>query len=335
MSEYKSHTGHWQPQLPLLRTQLQRCQLGQALNFPLTESEVQAYCDYYGYTQNAALATAGFSIGTLQYQGLKVAAYWWQQSDYKGSVVVVPGLFDHVGIYQNFIQFLLKQGWDVFAVDMPGHGLSEGPRAEIADFAHYSEVIELALQTLFQSHSIPSHRPQPVFLVGQSTGGAAVAHYLMTGASRDKISKAVLLAPLLRPVSWLSVSWGWLLMHRFIKHVPRKFAVNSNDEDFLDFLANRDPLQPQKISLRWVGAMRQWVNLFSSLPESTVPVLIIQGDDDGTVDWRYNIERFKEKFKRCDLQMLQGARHHLVNESARFVDVLQERVKEFLDFHSS
>jgi alpha-beta hydrolase superfamily lysophospholipase len=209
---------------------------------------------------------------------------------------------------------------------MPGHGLSEGPSAEIENFSEYVEVLESCVEIVRAGNSV-----EALFMLGQSTGGASVAHYLMTGKYRAEINKAVLLAPLLRPKGWWSVNITWLLFHWFVKKVPRRFAVNSNDQQFLDFLANKDPLQPQFISIRWVGAMRKWVQAFSRFNNCSTPVLIVQGDDDNTVDWKYNVEAFQSRFSQSKVVILKKAKHHLVNESAMYQYKVQQVITDFLE----
>ena len=44
----------------------------------------------------------------------------------------------------------------------------------------------------------------------------------------------------------------------------------------------------------------------------------MQGTDDTTVDWRYNLPRLSEKFPAASTHIIDGARHHLVNESEEF-----------------
>jgi len=254
-----------------------------------------------------------------------LVGHWWRVEHPRATVIIAHGLFDHVGIYLKLVNFLLREGFDVFAVDFPGHGVSDGPSAEIDDFQGYADVIDLCVERV-----LDSDKTRKIYLIGQSTGGAAVAHYLLTGRFKSVIEKSILMAPLFRPKSWWSVNLSWLLLHRFISHFPRRFAVNSSDKVFLNFLANKDPLQPRRISMRWLAAMRRWVKTLPALPSGECSVLIIQGDDDGTVDWKKNIPVFQSRFPRCELVMLEGAKHHLVNESPLYREKIQSAIRTFL-----
>ena len=42
--------------------------------------------------------------------------------------------------------------------------------------------------------------------------------------------------------------------------------------------------------------MAEWVTEIENHPGSPFPINVIQGDEDGTLDWRYNIKLLEEKF---------------------------------------
>ena len=59
--------------------------------------------------------------------------------------------------------------------------------------------------------------------------------------------------------------------------------------------------------------MVRWQKKFSRSRPADISVKIIQGNNDRTVDWKYNVRVIKQKLD-ARLLMLEGARHHLVNE---------------------
>lgn len=325
MTEPKANETEFPKHLDALKKEAYAKSFSDTLNCDASSSALCEYFHYYGFADVALVSTADYRIGSLNYKDLHLVGHWWRVENSKATVLLAHGLFDHVGLFLKVIRFLLQEGYSVFAVDMPGHGLSEGPIAEIEDFCEYSEVLEKSLEIVMTENA-----EQEFIMLGQSTGGAAVAHYLMTGKKQSRISKAVLLAPLLRPKSWWSVNFGWWLAHKFVAQVPRRFAENSNDKYFLDFLANKDPLQPLSISVRWLGAMRQWVKSFPRFVPCESPVLIVQGDADGTVDWKYNLPVFQKQFPNSKVVMLAGAKHHLANESESYMLELKSTIVEFL-----
>ena len=115
----------------------------------------------------------------------------------------------------------------------------------------------------------------------------------------------------------------------FVDSVKRTFAVNSTDAQFLEFL-RRDPLQSQRISLRWIAALRRWLRQLPRHDLGVGPALVIQGDADTTVDWRYNIPAIHRLLPGSRVEYLQGARHQLANESAEIRRDYLARVDDWL-----
>jgi alpha-beta hydrolase superfamily lysophospholipase len=70
------------------------------------------------------------------------------------------------------------------------------------------------------------------------------------------------------------------------------------------------------LSVRWVSALKKWVRMIEACESSDLGINIVQGDQDGTVEWRYNMPLLLEKFPQRKLLMIEGGRHHVVNEEA-------------------
>jgi lysophospholipase len=148
--------------------------------------------------------------------------------------------------------------------------------------------------------------------MAQSTGCAALVDFARKQAW--PFSAAVLLAPLVRPVGWLRVRVAHMLLQRFVDSVPRGFAQNSSDLEFLQFV-QRDPLQSRRVSMRWVGALRRWLAVMPERDLGVGQALIIQGDADKTVAWRYNLKIIQKLFPGSPVEYLPAAGHQLANES--------------------
>jgi alpha-beta hydrolase superfamily lysophospholipase len=212
-------------------------------------------------------------------------------------------------------------GLAVLACDLPGHGLSGGEAASIGDFGEYQAVLAGLLE-----QAAALGLPQPWHLCGQSTGGAILLDYLLTGAPRPELGRTLLLAPLVRPRAWAWSKLSYQLLKPFVGSIPRRFSDNSNDPEFLAFLRERDPLQPRTLPTAWVGALARWIPRIEAAPASAQGLLVVQGDADETVDWRHNLRVLEDKFERIDCLLLSGARHHLANES----ETLRQRYFQFL-----
>ena len=122
----------------------------------------------------------------------------------------------------------------------------------------------------------------------------------------------------MRPFKWGTARWLHTLVKPFARSIKRVFTVNSGDPDFLDFLENKDPLQDRRLPARWVTALKRWLPGFEAADRVKISPVVIQGDQDETVDWRYNLKVIRAKFEDPDIHMLPGARHHLANERDEF-----------------
>lgn len=289
---------------------------------PQQSAPWQAYLQTY-QLPSAAEGSEHFT-GRLAVGGFDIIVQVWQPSQVRGNALIVHGYYDHVGLYRHLIRYCLERGWRVITCDLPGHGLSSGERSAIGSFQQYDDVFRALLTPVQQ------HFTGPLHVLGQSTGGAVIMNYLLRHgltAATSPFASAVLMAPLVRPREWHKAFWVHQLLGRWLRQVRRGRSHNSSDPAFLEFLWHQDPLQAGMLSVAWVGAMKEWVRFIERCPASDVPVCILQGDDDRTVAWRYNLRVLARLFPQQRLQMIAGARHHLVNERRE----IRERLWHCLD----
>ena len=303
-----------------LRASLQPLAAGQPLS-----GEGLAYQRFYGLDFPHRPAPVKRQLGRFSAGGYDlVSQVWWPDAAPVATLFLIHGFYDHMGLYRHVVEWGLNHGFVVIACDLPGHGLSSGERASIDDFAQY----QATLQGLFiEAQSL--QLPQPWHLCGQSTGGAIVLdHLLHYGEQSPAQGQAILLSPLVRPRDWGWSKFSYYLLRPFVKGIARRFSENSNDPDFLPFL-QADPLQPVRLPTAWVGALARWIPRIEGASPSTRQPLVIQGQDDKTVDWQHNLEVLKGKFNQPQVLLLPGARHHLANETAE----IREQYLAFLDRH--
>ncbi|WP_236591028.1 alpha/beta hydrolase [Neptunomonas japonica] len=254
-----------------------------------------------------------------------VVQHYMQATASRGTVILVHGYMDHVGLYSQLISEMLGQGWNVLCYDLPGHGLSNGDSYAIDHFSRYAEQLEGILQQ--------SVFDKPCVMVGQSTGGAIVLAHQKLFASKqaiDPITQRILLAPLIRPVQYHAIYWKYAVLRFLLKRIRRFHSKNSHSEDFLRFIRSQDPLQKQWVAVNWVGAMLEWVDLIESSEPQSIAITLIQGTDDGTVDWQHNLAVLQRLFPDIDVELVEDGRHHLANEGLPWRQQVFDKISEVL-----
>jgi alpha-beta hydrolase superfamily lysophospholipase len=279
----------------------------------------RTYRSFYGL--DALRSGVRGRLGSFRAGPYRLAAQVWLPERPVATLLMLHGYYDHMGLYGNLVDWALSLNFAVLACDLPGHGLSSGKRASIDDFGEYQAV----LHGLF-AEAEALRLPRPWHLCGQSTGGAILLDYLLHGRPRPELGQTILLAPLVRPRAWKRSQLSYHLVRPFVDAIPRRFSVNSSDAEFIDFVHHQDPLQPRILPTAWVGALARWIPRIEGARRSAHSPLIVQGEQDETVEWQHNLNVLDDKFSQPRRLLLPEARHHLVNER----EALRQQYFEFL-----
>jgi alpha-beta hydrolase superfamily lysophospholipase len=239
-------------------------------------------------------------------------------------VFVCHGYYDHVGLYGHVIDYFLSRGIGVVAYDQIGHGLSTGALANIEDFDRYVVATDVVYNTARARLTTDSLTRWHWF--GQSMGGSVVLEYLQQQPPTEDVGEVVLLAPLVRPYAWWINRWVFAIAKRTIEQRPRVLADNAQNPEF-HALQKIDPLQARVLPVAWIQAMVNWYKRFERYPPSTLAPIVLQGDDDKTVDRRYNLKVLERRYPEACYLIVADGRHHLANES----DEIRQQMWSFLD----
>lgn len=299
-------------------------------NGPTKHNElVQAYCEHYGLSFDENLPLQSHRIGTLRSGDFELVCQYFSVpvEEQRGTAFLLHGYFDHSGLYGHLIKHCLQQGIAVLIFDLPGHGLSSGNQASIKSFNQYSDAF---LRVISEADYQQINRPW--VSIGQSTGAAVI----INGALENKyplrdFEKSILLAPLVYPRHWTRTSLLFALIRWFVPSTKRNFATNSHDQEFLDFIRTSDPLQSRRLPRDWVVAMIKYQKKLRRSRTVDFPLSLIQGTDDTTVDWGRNIKLLETKFSGAKTYLINGGRHHLVNESKEFREAAFKLIDQALE----
>ena len=120
--------------------------------------------------------------------GLVLHEHRWKAAAPRGVVALVHGFIEHGGRYAPVAERLVERGYAVAALDLRGHGLSEGDRAFVHRFDDYLADVDRFLATL--RNDFPHLR---LFLLGHSMGGLIAAECYLT--RRPPLTGLILTAP--------------------------------------------------------------------------------------------------------------------------------------------
>ncbi len=98
----------------------------------------------------------------------------WAPAEPRAVLLLAHGLAEHSGRYGDFASFFADAGFATYALDLPGHGRSDGKRGHIRDFQEYTE----ALGALLLLARV-AHPDIPFVLFGHSMGGLIAADFLL------------------------------------------------------------------------------------------------------------------------------------------------------------
>lgn len=286
---------------------------------------LHAYLDQYHLAEIAGCNH--YQIGLIKMPELSFAVQrFTPKGRCRATAVVSHGYMDHMGLYGHLIAHLLSLNVEVYIYDLAGHGLSGGEPLAVDNFDMYARQLQHLLEKIEVTE-------RPLLLIGQSTGAAVIsAHEWLVGFDKGpEVQQRIFLAPLVRPALWRAIRRQFHLVKHFLNQVPRRYTANSHDAGFLRFLRQTDPMQRGDVPLSWIAAMQSWADYIESAEPHASAVTCIQGMADGTVDWHHNLRVLHRVYPDMKVELIEGARHHLVNESETYRRPAFQRISEVID----
>ena len=242
---------------------------------------------------------------------------WLPQRECRAIVVLVHGLNEHCGRYEELALELNRQGWAVWTFDLRGHGRSDGPRVFISSMdQHQADV------AAFLDRVVPRETGQPLFLLGHSMGGLIVGGLAIAGRSdvRGYILSAPAFAvrdnvfPLLRRLAPLVGRWFPRL--RLVKLSPRR--LSSDPRVVAEFQSDPLVFHGRLPARTAAEILRAGQSVMSRADQITAPLLVLHGTDDRTADLEAS-RRFCDRVgpNQATLKVYEGAYHDLPREPMR------------------
>lgn len=245
---------------------------------------------------------------------------WSGDTKPKANLVLIHGMGEHSGRYAHFANFFVENGIDVYAVDLFGHGKTEGKKGFTPKIEDYLWQVDFLVEMVEQLG-------QPVFLYGHSMGGGLVLTYLFR--NEHNLAGVIASAPAIEPA--FDVPKTKMLLgkvgRQFFPALTQKNGLDVNglskDTDVINAY-HADPLVHDFISAEVGIGVIEWGKWLASLDfvSLSTPLLVMHGDMDILTSFQAS-KKFVSKFNSGDVtfKAWSGLFHELHNEPEK-MDVL-------------
>lgn len=231
-------------------------------------------------------------------------------------VILIHGLLANPAEVRNYGEYLAKQGYTVLGVRLKGHGSSP--------YALQNQTWQDWYQSVVRGYRIIKAHSDRIFVTGFSTGGAlalklASEHYPeIIGVSAVSvpikfINPAFMLVPLLHGTNKLV---DWISSYEGVK----PFIENPTEHPTINY---------RHVPVKSLYQLRLLIDSMDDfLPKCTVPVQVVQGDQDPIVSFRSAQEVMnKLGTSQKQLKIISSNRHGILNEN---IGGTWESIDEFM-----
>ena len=250
--------------------------------------------------------------------GLHLYYRVWEAATATAGLIVVHGLSDHSGRFENFGRRMASKNINVYALDLRGHGASEGRRG-------HSDRFDLLLQDVERFRrevECLTDGALPLFILGHSMGGLITLRYIEEFDTRFR--GAILTSP------WLATGpsiprWKILgagALNKILPSLPIDAGIKpeylSHDPEIVAQY-REDPLVHGKITPRlFMEASAAMGLVLSRSDRIRMPLLFLLAGDDQLVDTRKS-ESFARSLAAHDvtIHVMLDYYHEVLNDFDR------------------
>lgn len=246
--------------------------------------------------------------------GVEIFFQKWIVDKAKAVMIIVHGIGEHSGRYENLLNSLAGKKISIYAMDMRGHGNSDGKRGHIDSFMDYVYDLKLFLEYIKEEN-----RGNPIILYGHSMGGVIAAKYAMT------YPEDISMLSLSSPAFALAVNvpgWKKSLAEFFSSRMGSLALSNgisaedlSHDTDIVSAYEN-DPLVHNKVSARWfVEFTKTGQECLDNASSIKKPLILFHSKNDFIADCNA-AEKFYNSVSSASKKIFiyDGLFHEMINE---------------------
>lgn len=253
---------------------------------------------------------------------------WQPDTDSRAIILLVHGLAEHSSRYQEFAEYLVSKGYLVAALDLLGHGHSDGDKAYFNRFSDHQHAVE-QLRKIFAQR----YPDKKIFLLGHSMGGLVSSSVLLDAQQHYAgciLSGAALKTSLQPPAIqiWLINLLSRLLPHLGVMQLDS--AAVSRDPNVVKAYLDDPLVYAGKVSARCAAEMfkgMRWVKEKNA--QIKIPLLILHGEADALTAPEGSRELYNNvSSPDKTLRIYPKLYHEILNEAER--DQVYDEIAEWL-----
>lgn len=253
-------------------------------------------------------------------------------AEVKAAIVCVHGLGLHNGTYEAFGKRMSALGYATYAIDVRGFGSwADAKGRETCDFDHCLDDVKATLKVVRRSHP-----KTPVFLLGESMGGAIALR--ATSLYPEMIDGLISSVPsgdrFKQGKTKMKVAFGFLSNpNKPMTGVGEKVVHQATENEELRKAWLEDPLTRLNLSPRELIQFQNFMNgnHDSAKQITKTPVLIVQGCNDKLVRPEGTVELYNRLATPDREIVLIPNAEHLIFEESQFNDQVIATVTAWMD----
>ena len=253
------------------------------------------------------LVSSTIDHGTTRDGLIQMRRRWRPEGPARAAVLLLPGIAEHSGRYQNVGDRFAAAGFDTVAIDHRGYGLSGGRRGHCDRWSQFSDDVA---DQLFEVRKLGL----PTVLLGHSLGGLMATRFVVD--DRPEPDLLVLSGPALgaqipRRLRIAAPVLGRLLPNLEIKDEGDPSLLSSDPRVGELFYA--DPLRvPNPTARMGMEILRAISQARAGIERVTMPTLVVHGGDDALVP--PEASEIFETLPNAERIVYPGLRHEVFNE---------------------
>lgn len=255
-------------------------------------------------------------------------AQYWQPEEVKSVIVLVHGMGEHSGRYEeSVVKYLVENCYAVIAFDLFGHGKSKGKRGHCPS---YNALLEAIDQIIKKSEVLFINKP--IILYGHSLGGNLVLNYAIR--NKNNLKAVIATSPFLR-LAFQPPKWKTILGKLMLKIMPsitlqseiETKAISNIESEVLRY--ETDELVHDLISPMYLfPVIEAGEYAIAQAKKIKIPTILFHGKADRIIDYKGSVD-FNKNSEHCKLHLFKNGYHELHHDI--YKEVMLESIVKWLD----